>query len=71
MLDDMNVNKKGKDWDMAYLDGQVRDHQEAISLFEIGSASVKDPDLKALIDKTLPRLRSHLQMGQDAQSKMK
>ena len=71
MLDDMNANKKGKDWDMAYINAQVADHQEAISLFESGSASVKDADLKALIDKTLPTLRTHLQMVQDAQSKMK
>lgn len=68
-MDDIN-GKKGKDFDMAYLDQQVRDHQEAISLFESGSASVKDADLKALIDKALPKLRSHLQMVQDAQSKM-
>lgn len=70
MLDDMNANKKGKDWDMAYLDAQVKDHQEAISLFENGSKSVKDADLKALIDKTLPTLRDHLKMVQDAQAKM-
>lgn len=69
-MDDMNANKKGKDWDMAYVDQQIRDHQEAISLFEQGSGSVKDADLKALIDKTLPKLRDHLQMVQDAQSKL-
>ncbi len=70
MLDDMNANKKGKDWDMAYLDAQVNDHNETIALFEKGSASVKDADLKALIDKTLPTLRDHLKMVQDAQAKM-
>ena len=70
MLDDMNANKKGKDWDMAYLDAQVKDHQETIALFETGSKSVKDADLKALIDKTLPTLRDHLKMVQDAQAKM-
>lgn len=71
MLDDMNASKKGKDWDMAYLDAQVNDHNETIALFEKGSASAKDPDLKALIDKTLPTLRDHLKMVQDAQAKMK
>jgi len=68
-LDDMN-KKTGTDWDKAYLDNQVQAHQEAITLFENGSSSVKDPDLKALIDKTLPTLRSHLQMVQDAQAKL-
>lgn len=70
MLDDMNANKKGKDWDIAYLDAQVKDHEEAIALFESGSAGVKDADLKAMIDKTLPTLRDHLQMVKDAQAKM-
>jgi putative membrane protein len=70
MLDDMNANKKGKDWDAAYVDGQIRDHEEAIALFERGSGSVKDADLKTLIDKTLPTLRSHLEMVRDAQAKM-
>ncbi len=70
MLDDMNASKKGKEWDMAYLDAQVNDHNEAIALFEKGSAAAKDPDLKALIDKTLPTLRDHLKMVQDAQAKM-
>jgi putative membrane protein len=69
MLDDLNT-KKGKDWDMGYLDAQVQDHNEAIALFEQGSTSVKDADLKALIDKTLPTLRSHLQMVQEAQAKV-
>ena len=68
-LDVLNA-KSGKDWDKGYVDAQVADHNEAISLFESGSASVKDPDLKALIDKTLPTLRSHLQMVQEAQTKL-
>lgn len=69
MLDEVSA-KKGKDFDAAYVDAQVKDHEEAIALFEKGSASVKDADLKALIDKTLPTLRSHLEMVKDAQSKM-
>jgi putative membrane protein len=70
MLEDMNNNKKGKDWDMAYLDAQVNDHQETISKFESGEKTVTDPELKAMITKTLPTLRDHLKMVQDAQGKM-
>jgi putative membrane protein len=71
MLEDMNNTKKGKDWDMAYLNAQVNDHNEAIAKFESGEKTVTDPELKAMITKTLPTLRDHLKMVQDAQAKMK
>ena len=70
-LNDMNSNKKGKDWDAAYLDAQENDHKEAISMFEKAQNDVQDADLKALITQALPKLRDHLQMAQDAKSKMK
>lgn len=70
-LNDMNSNKKGKDWDAAYLDAQENDHKEAISMFEKAQNDVQDADLKALITQALPKLRDHLQMVQDAKSKMK
>jgi putative membrane protein len=68
-LDNMN-NMSGADWDKAYTGSQLQAHQDAVSLFEMGSSSVQDIDLKALIDKTLPTLREHLQMVQDMQAKM-
>lgn len=71
MQDEMNASKQGKDWDMAYADAQVQDHKEAIAMFEDGEKAVKDADLKALITATLPKLRAHLKMMEDAKSKMK
>jgi putative membrane protein len=68
-LDNMN-NMSGADWDKAYTGSQLQAHQDAVSLFEMGSSSVQDIYLKALIDKTLPTLREHLQMVQDMQAKM-
>ncbi len=38
----------------------ISDHQNDIRMFEGGSRSAKDPQLKAFIDKTLPTLRDHL-----------
>jgi len=69
MQDEMN-KLSGKEWDMAYLDAQVQDHKEAIAMFEDGEKSVQDADLKALITATLPKLRSHLKMVEDARAKM-
>ena len=71
MQDQMNATKQGKEWDAAYIDAQIQDHQEAIALFENGEKTVQEADLKALISKTLPKLRSHLKMVEDAKSQMK
>lgn len=71
MQDDMNATKQGKDWDMGYVDAQIQDHKETIALFENGEASVQDAELKTLITTTLPKLRAHLKMVEDAKSKMK
>jgi putative membrane protein len=56
-----NVNKKtGKDFDKKYMSMMVDDHQKDVSEFEKASKNVKDADVKAWIDKTLPVLRKHL-----------
>lgn len=52
--------KSGKDFDKAYIDQMVDDHQKTVKLFEDGQKNVKDADIKAFIDKTLPVLKSHL-----------
>lgn len=52
--------KSGKDFDKAYIDQMVDDHQKTVKLFEDGQKNVKDVEIKAFIDKTLPVLRSHL-----------
>jgi len=38
----------------------IKDHEKDIKMFEKASKDVKDPDLKAFVDKTLPVLREHL-----------
>jgi putative membrane protein len=48
----------------------VADHRAAIAAFEQGDRSVTDRDLQAYIDKTLPALRSHLQMAEDLAGKI-
>lgn len=70
-LDKMNAEKKGTDWDKAYLDEMVDDHKKDISKFEDAEDDVKDAELKTMISSALPTLRSHLQMVEDAQKKMK
>lgn len=53
--------KTGADFDKAYVSEMVEDHKKDVSMFENASKNVKDPDLKAFVDKTLPVLRAHLE----------
>jgi putative membrane protein len=53
--------KTGKDFDKAYIDQMVEDHKKTVKLFEDGQKNVKDAEIKAFIDKTLPVLKSHLE----------
>jgi putative membrane protein len=45
----------------------VKDHEKDVKKFEKASKDVKDPQLKAWVDKTLPHLREHLATAQRLQ----
>jgi putative membrane protein len=42
----------------------IKEHEQEIKKFEKASEQAKDPELKAWIDKTLPKLREHLATAQ-------
>lgn len=64
-------SKSGKDFDKAYMDDMVKDHEKDIKEFEKASKDAKDPDIKAWAAKTLPTLKHHLEMAKAAQKKVK
>jgi putative membrane protein len=57
----------GAEFDRAYIDAMVKDHQKDIKEFERQAAGGADPALKSFAAKTLPNLKEHLKMAQDAQ----
>jgi putative membrane protein len=59
--------EKDANFDQTYASMMVADHKKAIALFERASNS-KDADVKAFADKTLPALREHLKLAEDAVS---
>lgn len=69
-MDAMNASK-GAAWDKAYVDDQIKVHQETIAKFEAAEKTVVDPELKSMVTAALPTLRSHLQMMQELQSTLK
>ena len=55
----------GNDFDKRFVrEVGVKDHEKDIKKFEKASGKVKDPELKAWVDKTLPHLREHLAMAE-------
>lgn len=53
-------NKKGADFDKAYVNMMVDNHQETVDKFKDASENAKDADIKAFATKTLPTLQGHL-----------
>lgn len=52
--------KSGAEFDKAYVDKMVAGHKSTVDMFESASKNLKDPDLKAFVDKTLPTIKGHL-----------
>lgn len=70
MIDDLN-KKSGKEFDRAYINAMVKDHQEDIKEFEEASKMVTDNDVKSFIDNTLPTLHTHLDSAKAIQKRLK
>lgn len=57
--------KSGADFDREFVrEVGIKAHEKDIKLFEKASKDVKDAELKAFVDKTLPTLRDHLAQAQ-------
>jgi putative membrane protein len=54
---------RGDEFDRAYMQHMVKDHEEDVALFQSMAAVGRDADLKAFAVKTLPVLKEHLQMA--------
>ena len=57
--------KSGEAFDREFVrDVGIQAHEQDIKLFQKASKDVKDPELKAFVDKTLPTLQDHLAAAQ-------
>jgi putative membrane protein len=62
--------RTGADFDRAFIDMMVTDHQNAIALFENAAQNASTEQAKSLAQGALPTLREHLQAAQDLQGKL-
>ncbi|MCI0351411.1 MAG: DUF4142 domain-containing protein [Acidobacteriales bacterium] len=58
----------GKEFDQAFLEQVVQEHESAVSRFKEAAATAQDPDVKQLASRALPILEQHLQMAKSLQS---
>lgn len=54
----------GGEFDRTYMEAQVKAHEEAVALFSNAAKNVKNPDLKAFAEKTLPTIKEHYEHAQ-------
>jgi len=64
-----NAMTKGAEFDTAFVNHMVMDHEKVLS--EAQSAQPQNADLKALLDKTVPTLQKHLDKAKELQTKLK
>lgn len=70
MVEDMK-QKKGADFDKAYVDMMVDDHKDDIKAFEEEAKDGQDDDLQAFAANTLPTLQEHKAIIKAIKEKMK
>ena len=58
------------EFDKAYMQHMVGDHNEAVTLFQNGSTNSSDSDIKAFATKNLPILQEHLRLAQEVAGKV-
>ena len=61
----------GTEFDRAYVDDMVEDHEADVQAFEKQSTDDSDPDAKAFAAKTLPTLQKHLDAIRAIQARLK
>ena len=60
----------GAEFDKAYMDAMVDDHKEDIAEFQKEASSGQNAAIKNFASQTLPTLKMHLSMAQQAQAKV-
>jgi putative membrane protein len=70
-MDNLNSTAKGKDFDKAYIDGQVDDHKKVLDLAVKAMGQAQSTELKNLIQKATPIVQSHLDKAESIQKTLK
>jgi putative membrane protein len=69
-LDRFTSLEKGTTFDTAFVNHEIEDHQKVISEVQSLEQQAQQPELKALLTKTLPTLQKHLDRAQALQKQL-
>lgn len=69
-IDDL-TRRSGADFDRAYINAMIEDHEADIKAFEKAAGQVTDAEVKSFINTTLPTLRMHLDSAKAIKKRLK
>lgn len=70
-MDVLNSTAKGKDFDKAYIDGEVDIHKAVLDVTTKAAAQTQNAQLKFLIQKAAPAIQAHLDLAESIQKSLK
>jgi putative membrane protein len=70
-MDNLNSTAKGKDFDKAYIDGEVDIHKAVLDIATKAAGQTQTAELKNLIQKAAPVIQGHLDMAESIQKSLK
>jgi putative membrane protein len=70
-MGNINSTAKGKDFDKAYIDGEVAIHKSVLELATEAARQTQNTELKNLIQKAAPVIQGHLDLAQSVQKGLK
>lgn len=70
-MDVLNSTAKGKDFDKAYIDGEVEMHKAVLDMATKAASQTQNAQLKNLIQKAAPAIQAHLDMAEAIQKSVK
>jgi putative membrane protein len=69
-LEELQQQQQGSEFDQAYMDEMVSDHEDDAAAFEDYIENAQDQDLRAFAEETLPILQEHLEMAKQTQEQV-
>jgi putative membrane protein len=70
-MDNLNSTAKGKDFDKAYIDGEVDMHKKVLDVATQAMGQAQSTELKNLIQKAAPVIQGHLDLAESVQKNLK
>jgi putative membrane protein len=70
-MGNINSTAKGKDFDKAYIDGEVEIHKSVLELATAAARQTQNTELKNLIQKAVPVIQGHLDLAESVQKDLK